>query len=206
MAFPFPRLALALAAGSLATSSAAESVLAPATSLAGVDAPASPPPHAALKAAYHVRLTSTWPQVTGPDGCRNGGVETLEGTLARNADGTYAGIFSRNTELLFCGTHGTHGAPATSCTLTLEGRGEVAMSGMVRGDDTSPSGRSVLATWMPAEGHEAVVNGACGAGFKDAVKAMYLTTAHAVEFPLTAAGTGPRTERLENYAWRVDLD
>lgn len=64
----------------------------------------------------------------------------------------------------------------------------------------------MVATWTPAEGHEAVVNGACGTGFKAAVKAMYLSTAHAVEFPLTTAGTGPPTERLENYAWRVDLD
>ncbi|MFL5516733.1 MAG: hypothetical protein ACJ8DJ_11290, partial [Gemmatimonadales bacterium] len=29
---------------------------------------------------------------------------------------------------------------------------------------------------------------------------------HGAEIPLTTAGTGPRTERLENYAWIVELD
>jgi hypothetical protein len=35
---------------------------------------------------------------------------------------------------------------------------------------------------------------------------MYLSTPHAVEFPLTSAGAGPRRERLENYAWKVELE
>jgi hypothetical protein len=35
---------------------------------------------------------------------------------------------------------------------------------------------------------------------------MYLTTPHAAEFSLTGEGTGPRTERLENYAWIVEVD
>jgi hypothetical protein len=39
-----------------------------------------------------------------------------------------------------------------------------------------------------------------------AVRRMYLGTPHAAEFPLTAAGMGPRTERLENYAWIVELE
>ena len=47
--------------------------------------------------------------------------------------------------------------------------------------------------------------GTCAPAFKQAMKQMYLSTPHAVEFPLTSAGTGPRTERLENYAWKVEL-
>lgn len=207
MSFPFPRLVAAFALGSLATSAAAQSVVAPSASLALTSAPAPPTPMpGVLKAAYRVRLTSTWPQETTAGGCRNGGQEMLEGTLTRNADGTYAGTFDRHTELLFCGAHGPQGSTAAGCALTLEGHGTVAMTGVVRGDETSPSGRSVVATWTPTSGHEAAVSGACASTFKDAVKAMYLSTPHAAEFPLTPAGAGPRTERLENYAWSVELE
>jgi hypothetical protein len=151
---------------------------------------------------YQVLLTSAWSQETA-GGCRNGGTETVEGALSRNADGTYSGSFVRRTELLFCGAHS---AAARSCALTLVGRGSVVMTGVVMDDEASPSGRSVRATWIPAPGHEAVVSGACPAAFKDAMREMYLSTPHAVEFPLTAAGAGPRTERLENYAWTVELN
>ncbi len=91
--------ALALAA-LIPPAGAAQSALEPARvsfALAG-DAPTP----VALKTAYHVRLTSTWPQETAGD-CRNGGEETLDGTLTRNADGTYSGSLARTTRLLFCG-------------------------------------------------------------------------------------------------------
>jgi hypothetical protein len=163
------------------------------------------PAPAALKAAYHVRLTSTWPQEAAGD-CRNGGEETLHGTLTWNADGTYSGSFARNTRLLFCGAHGSEGTAAANCALTLQGEGRVTVSGMVVEDETSPSGRSARVEWAPVPGHTAVVTGACPAAFKDALRGMYLNTRHGAEFPLTTAGAGSRSERLENYAWTVELE
>ena len=163
------------------------------------------PAPAVLKTAYHVRLDSTWPQESAGD-CRNGGEETLDGTLTRNTDGTYSGSFARNTRLLFCGAHGSEGATAERCALTLRGEGRVTANGVVMEDETSPSGRSVRVEWTPVSGHSAAVTGACPAAFKDALRGMYLTTRHGAEFPLTTAGEGPRTERLENYAWAVELN
>jgi hypothetical protein len=164
------------------------------------------PARSALKPVYRVRLTSTWPQEAA-GGCRNGGEETIEGTLAREADGTYTGTFARRTELLFCGTHGSHhGAETAACELALIGRGDVSVTGVVRDDEASPSGQEVRLVWTPAPAHEASVRGACAPAFKQAMRKMYLSTPHAVEFPLTAAGAGPRTERLENYAWKVELE
>jgi hypothetical protein len=194
--------ALALAA-LIPSDGAAQSALRPARAsfaLAG-EAPAP----TALKAVYHVRLTSTWPQEAA-GACRNGGEETLDGTLIRNADGTYSGRFARNTRLLFCGAHGSEGAAAESCALTLQGEGRVTANGVVMEDETSPSGRSVRVEWTPAPGHSAVVTGACPPAFKHALRGMYLSTRHGAEIPLTAAGTGPRTERLENYPWTVELE
>jgi hypothetical protein len=165
------------------------------------------PARPALKPAYHVRLTSTWPQEAAGGGCRNGGEETIEGTLAREADGTYTGTFARRTELLFCGSHGTHqDAEAAACELVLTGQGDVSATGVVRDDESSPSGREVRLVWTPAPAHQASVRGACDSAFKQAMKEMYLSTPHAVEFPLTSAGAGPRRERLENYAWKVELE
>ena len=164
------------------------------------------PSRPALKPVYHVRLTSTWPQDAG-GGCRNGGEETIEGTLTREADGIYTGIFARRTELLFCGTHGSRQDTETAaCELALTGRGDVSATGVVRDDEASPSGQEVRLVWTPAPAHAASVRGACAPAFKQAMKEMYLSTPHAAEFPLTPAGAGPRTERLENYAWKVELE
>jgi hypothetical protein len=80
------------------------------------------------------------------------------------------------------------------------------MNGVVVDDETSPSGQSVRVEWAPAPGHAAVVTGACPAAFKDALRGMYLNTRHGAEIPLTTAGAGRRTERLENYAWTVELE
>jgi hypothetical protein len=57
------------------------------------------------------------------------------------------------------------------------------VSGVVVDDEASPSGRSVWIEWT-----------------------IYLTIRHRTEFPLTTAGEGPRTERLEDYPWTVELD
>ena len=129
------------------------------------------------------------------------------GTLAREADGTYTGTFARRTELLFCGTHGSHqDAETAACGLMLTGQGDVSATGVVRDDASSPSGQEVRLVWRPAAAHGASVRGACAPSFKRAMKEMYLSTPHAAEFPLTSAGAGPRTERLENYAWKVELE
>ncbi|MGH3382387.1 MAG: hypothetical protein ACREL3_03440 [Gemmatimonadales bacterium] len=175
---------------------------APATVLALGDRPVRSRP-APLKNEYRVRLQSTWPQLPGgsPE-CFNGGEETLDGTLAANADGTYGGTFERRTRLLFCGAHGPSGQ---SCALTLTGQGSVVMTGVVLDDDLSASGRSLRVEWTPAPSNRAEVSGVCPTAFKNALERMYLTTRHAVEFPLTTDGRR-RTERLENYAWRVELE
>lgn len=187
---------LALTASPAATSAPG---LPPVLELAPVPRPAG----GALKSMYRIRLTSRWPQESVSPDCRNGGLETLTGTLGRHADGTYSGNFTRETRLLFCGAHG----PLTSaCSLDLAGKGSVEMTGVVMTDETSPSGRSIRVTWTPAAGHQAAVTGTCAEGFKQAVRGMYLSTLHAAEFPLTTVGSGPRTDELESYAWRVELD
>jgi hypothetical protein len=198
MSFRISPLAAALALAGITTPVAAQSA-----ALALTAAPVPIPLPGALKPAYHLRLTSQWPQQTVTPGCRNGGEETLDGTLTQNAEGAYSGTFTRHTELLFCGAHG---AAAASCSLALGGEGTVAMIGAVMRDETSPSGRSVRVTWTPAPGHDAQVTGECADTFKQAVRAMYLSTPHAAEFPLTTVGAAPMTERLENYAWEVELD
>jgi hypothetical protein len=176
---------------------------APTTVFAVGDRPARPRP-AALKSAYRIHLESTWPQLPGGSAeCFNGGEETLDGTLAANADGTYGGTFERHTRLLFCGAHGP---AAKGCALTLKGEGAVVMTGVVTDDDMSASGRSLRVEWTPSPSNEAVVSGVCSTAFKNALERMYLTTRHAVEFPLTTEGEGRRKERLENYAWQVELE
>jgi hypothetical protein len=200
-------LAAALAlAGLTPMAGGAQSASSPPT-IALTLADVSLPARGALKPVYHVRLTSTWPQEAAAGGCRNGGEETIEGTLAREADGSYGGTFTRRTELLFCGAHGSHqDAAAAACELALTGQGDVDATGVVRDTEASPSGWEMRLVWTPAPAHQASVRGACAPAFKEAMKQMYLSTPHAAEFPLTSRGAGPRTERLENYAWTVERD
>lgn len=166
-----------------------------------------PPPirsrPAALAETYRVRLTSAWPQLPAGAGCANGGTETVEGTLTRTSGGDYAGTFTRVTHLLFCGAHGSGGGP---CALTLDGEGGVAVRGMVVADERSPSGRALRVAWTPDAGHVARVRGECGADFKQKVERMYLSARHGVEFAVPNAGAAPRTERLEEFAWIVDVE
>lgn len=166
-------------------------------------AEAASPGSPVLASAYHLTLTSAWPQITGGlVGCRNGGHETVEGTLIRKADGVYRGVPERRTVLLFCGAHGGHGA---ACELVLEGEGTVAMTGRVVADATSPSGQALRVSWTPAPTHAVGVRGACSAEFKRAVETMYLSATHGAEFAVPAAGAGARRERLEHYAWIVEV-
>ena len=172
MSFRHSRLIVAVALGLGYRPGAAQTVPAPTprpavgalppaspASLAMTEAPEPTPPHAsaALKRAYRVRLTSTWPQESAGD-CRNGGEETIAGELTRQADGTYAGTLTRHTSLLFCGAHGPD---AAACALTLAGAGPVAMSGVVLADDRALSGRALRVTWVPAPDQEVTVSGAC---------------------------------------------
>jgi hypothetical protein len=197
-------LAAALALGGVAAPAVAQTPAPVAPASLTLTAPPMPAPApGTLKSAYRLRLTSMWPQQMVTVGCRNGGQETLDGTLTRDPDGTYSGSFERRTRLLFCGAHGP---VASACSLDLVGKGRVAMTGVVLADETSPSGRSIRVTWTPAAGHEAAVRGECAEGFKRAVRGMYLSTLHAAEFPLTTVGSGPRTDELESYAWRVEVE
>ena len=165
-----------------------------------------PPPRTrsdALAERYHVRLVSAWPQLPAGAECANGGDEVVEGTLTRTASGDYGGTLTRKTHLLFCGAHGPAG---DACTLMLDGAGGVVMRGNVLPDERSPTGRVLRLAWTPAAGHSARVKGACGAEFKQRVERMYLTVRHGVEFALPNAGAAPQTERLEDYAWEVEVE
>ena len=73
-------------------------------------------------------------------------------------------------------------------------------------DEHSPNGRALRVTWTPGAGHAARVTGACDPEFKEKVERMYLSVRHGAEFALPDAGTAPRRERLENYAWTVEVE
>ncbi len=156
-----------------------------------------------LAAAYHLRLRSAWPQAGGTEACRNGGDEIVEGVLNRMGDGSYRGTFERRTLLLFCGAHSRDGQ---ACELTLEGDGQVMMTGMVVPDETSPSGSALQVAWRPSPSHGAAVRGICPSDFKRSIEAMYLSVMHGAEFALPRVGSGRRFERLENYAWTVEIE
>jgi len=158
---------------------------------------------APLADTYHLSLESAWPQLgESAIACRNGGDELVRGMVIRNAAGIYEGTLDRSTLLFFCGTHGVSGE---SCELVLEGDGSVAVQGVVVRDDASPSGSAMRLSWTPMADHVAEVKGACSADFKRSVREMYLGVRHGAEFALPVAGKGMR-ERLENYAWTVEVE
>lgn len=165
--------------------------------------PPAPRPAAPLADAYHLSLESAWPQLgTSGIACRNGGDEMVRGMVTRNAVGVYEGTLDRSTLLFFCGTHGVSGE---SCELVLEGDGSVAVRGTVVPDEASPSGSALRLSWTPMDDHVAKVQGACSADFKRSVRQMYLSVRHGAEFALPVVGKGMR-ERLENYAWTVEIE
>jgi hypothetical protein len=157
----------------------------------------------ALAASYHLTLTSDWPSDGDPQGCGNGGREVIEGTLTRQGPDRYEGMLRRRTVLRFCGAHGMSDA---ECTMTLQGAGTVAAAGDVLAGEAGDSGRMLRLVWTPEAGHSAETEGACSPGFKNKVRAMYLSVRHGVEFSLPAAGAAPRTERPEGYAWIVAIE
>jgi hypothetical protein len=72
-------------------------------------------------------------------------------------------------------------------------------------DEASPSGSALRLSWTPRAQHAAEVQGACSADFKRSVRDMYLSVRHGAEFALPVAGQG-RRERLEDYAWTVQVE
>ena len=159
---------------------------------------------AALPGAYHLRLESAWPQFgAAAKECRNGGDEIVEGMLTRSVDGTYRGSLDRRTLIFFCGAHGIDGE---ACELVLEGDGKVAMTGVVVPDETSPSGNALRVSWRPSPTHGATVRGPCPADFKRSIEEMHLSVRHGAEFAVPAAGAGKRVERLQDYAWTVEIE
>jgi hypothetical protein len=87
----------------------------------------------------------------------------------------------------------------------LDGRGQVQVLGVVTEDERSPSRRGVRVTWTPEANHTAEVRGKCATDFKEGIREMYLTARHGAEFALPAAGAGRSSERLEDYAWNVEV-
>jgi hypothetical protein len=77
---------------------------------------------------------------------------------------------------------------------------------MVVADERSPSGRALRVAWTPDASHAARVSGECDAEFKLKVERMYLSVRHGVEFAVPNAGAAPRTERLEDFAWTVEVE
>jgi hypothetical protein len=159
---------------------------------------------AVLKPNYVVRLVSNWPQLSaGGIACLNGGQEVLEGRLSQTSGGGYAGLLQRKATIRFCGVHG----PAQdACALTLTSQGSVTASGQVAQSGPGWQTPVIELRWYAPEGaSEAVVDGDCSAEFSEALRRMYLTVSHSLEFPLPPAGEGRRTTPLDDYGWIVDV-
>lgn len=161
--------------------------------------------HAAmLKPAYQVKLVSDWPQLSaGGLGCVNGGHEVLEGNLTQASSGDYTGVLVRKATIRFCGVHGTAARP---CALTLTSAGKVTARGVVTPTSAGWADPLVSLRWFAPEGaSDAVVEGDCPDQFNDSVRKLYLSVSHGVEFALPTADQGPRTVRLEDFGWIVDV-
>lgn len=161
--------------------------------------------HAAmLKPAYQVKLVSDWPQLSGGGlGCVNGGQEVLEGKVTQTSSGDYAGQLSRKATIRFCGVHGS---AAEACALTLTSAGTVTVRGVVTPVSAGWSDPQIELRWFAPEGaSQAVVEGDCSAQFNESVRRLYLSASHSLEFALPTADQGPRTVRLDDYGWIVDV-
>lgn len=156
-----------------------------------------------LRPAYTIRMTSDWPQlsVEGLD-CVNGGEEVITGKLVRLQGGQYVGELERAGTIRFCGIHG---AAREACSLTLTTQGGLKASGEAQlpADGTAPV---LLLEWRSAPtGTSVAVGGNCPREFGDAVRQMYLGAARSVELPLPGAGESARSERLEDFGWKVEV-
>ncbi|MEO8138581.1 MAG: hypothetical protein ABI742_02990 [Gemmatimonadota bacterium] len=160
-------------------------------------------PGTALASAYTLNLVSDWPQLSA-DGsaCVNGGQETLRGAITRTTDGHYVGQLERRATILFCGVHG---AAQDACALTLTSEGPVEAEGHVLPSEAAGSAPLVELQWASAEDpSDVVIEGDCAPGFNESLRRLYIGVTHTLEFPLPLAG--PRTIRLEDYGWIVDVE
>ncbi len=103
--------------------------------------------------------------------------------------------------MLFCGAHGPRGE---ACELVLEGDGAVAMEGFVVPERSSPSGHALRVSWRPTPAHGATTRGACPPEFKREWRHVPVGPARR-RVPLPAAGGEEVAERLEDYAWTVEV-
>lgn len=195
-----------LALGSAAPVAAQQATLL-AAGLPGAESPAAVTRalHAAmLKPAYQVKLVSDWPQLSaGGVGCVNGGQEVLEGKLVQTSSGDYTGQLVRKGTIRFCGVHA---GVAEVCALTLTSAGTVTARGAVAPIGNGWTSPVVTLRWSSPEGSsEAVVEGDCSAQFNEAVRRLYLSVSHSVEFLLPTADQGPSTVRLDDFGWIVDV-
>ncbi len=157
----------------------------------------------ALASSYTLSLVSDWPQLSVGGACFNGGQEALNGTLTRTAGGGYAGRLERRATILFCGVHG---GAESACALSLTSRGPVEARGELLPDAAEGAAPVVELRWAASEGaSEVVIRGDCAPGFNESLRRMYLGVTHALEFSLPLAGEGPRTVRLEDFGWIVEV-
>jgi hypothetical protein len=159
-------------------------------------------PGAGLATSYTLSLASDWPQLSaGGSGCMNGGQELLSGTLNRNGEGAYSGQLERRATIYFCGAHG---AAQSACALTLSSTGPVQAEGHLL-PATRGSAPVVELRWAAAGASDVTISGDCAPSFNASLRRLYLGVTHALEFPLPLAGEGPRSMRLEDYGWIVDV-
>ncbi len=155
---------------------------------------------APLKESYRIKLASDWPQLSlAGTACLNGGGEVITGTLRRTASG-YEGRLDRQTNLQFCGAHGSL-SPAP-CSLTLTSRGPVYARGEVVLDGEAPT---LHLRWgADGGGRTSIkVQGDCAPVFQQSLENLYLSATRALEIPLPAAGDLGIPVRLEDFGWIV---
>ena len=128
--------------------------------------------------------------------------EIVEGTLTRSPNGEYTGTFTRRTHLLFCGAHGVS---AKACALVLDGEGLVAVQGLSWRTSEVRAAEGYRRCGRPRRTTPWKSGASAAAEFKQGVQRMYLTARHGAEFALPAAGAAPSSERLEDYAWIVEV-
>ena len=162
-------------------------------------------PGTGLASTYTLNLVSDWPQLSaGGSACVNGGQEVLRGAVTRTADGHYVGQLERRATILFCGVHG---GAQDACALTLTSEGPVTAQGHLLPSEAAGSAPLVELQWASAEdASDVVIEGDCAPSFNESLRRLYLGVTHTLEFPLPLAGDGPRTIRLEDYGWIVDVE
>lgn len=161
-------------------------------------------PRSGLASTYTLSLVSDWPQLSAAGiACVNGGQEVLRGAVTRTTEGHYVGQLERRATILFCGVHG---GAQDACALTLTSDGPVEAQGHVLPSEAAGSAPLVELQWASTEAaSDLVIEGDCAPSFNESLRRLYQSVTHTLEFPLPLAGAGPRTVRLEDYGWIVDV-